>query len=666
MTHILQNVVFPLDRDPDLLPLYADPETWSSIDEESVRMSARAHIGNILGRNSVRIVAGRRVSMGTYFNAFPASYWQHWTKVESVRLTVRIEGTATVLVYRSNGSGVRQRVDTREVEGTSESHFDIPLNQYSDGGWIWFDVVADQQAAVLTGGEWTTETDPARTGKASIGTTTYNKPDYCVETLTALADAPEALEFVDRIFLVDQGTQKVVDQPGYSEVAARLGETLQIIDQPNLGGSGGFARAMSEALERPESDFIQLLDDDVRIEPESLRRSIVFARFATNPTLVGGHMFDLLDRPKLHAWAEVVDNHPFMWRALFQEKLPHDFGVQNLRQSPMLHMRMDADYNGWWMCLIPLDAIREVGLSLPAFIKWDDAEFCLRAGEAGFPTVSLPGVALWHVSWVGKDDAIDWQAYFHARNRIVAGLLHSTAPNGGHLIRHSRRQDLKHLMMMQYYAADLRLRAIRDVLSGPQHMWGNLATAMPAARALQAEYPETVVHRDRDEVLRSRFGRMVFKTRKVHEYDSPSGLALRLFTAKTLLQHWLHKPDTANTEQPEVEFGKNDAFWWRLPAYDSALVSAADGSGKTIFTRDRAKFRRMLMDTVRLHRQLQRRWPKLAQEYRDALPELVSAERWRELFDANTAKGLADAASTAPAGEKPKRAPRVRKTGVKR
>ena len=92
MTHVLQNVVFPLDRDPDLLPLYADPETWSVIEEEPVRVSNRAHLGNILGRHRARIVAGRRVSLGTYFNAFPASYWQHWTSVREVRLTVRTNG----------------------------------------------------------------------------------------------------------------------------------------------------------------------------------------------------------------------------------------------------------------------------------------------------------------------------------------------------------------------------------------------------------------------------------------------------------------------------------------------------------------------------------------------------------------------------------------------
>lgn len=634
MTYLLQNVVFPHDRDPDLLPLYADPETWSVIDEEPVRVSNRAHLGNILGRRSARIVAGRRVSFATYFNAFPASYWQHWTTVRNVTLTVRTEGPATVLVYRSNGSGTVQRLDSSEVEGSATSRFELTLDQYSDGGWIWFDIVADDKPTIFVGAEWTTSQAPVRGGKASIGITTYNKPDYCVFTLQNLADSPDVLELVDRIFLIDQGDRRVDAEAAFPDVAERLGETLQVITQPNLGGSGGFARAMLETLQRPESDFVQLLDDDVRLEPESLRRSIVFGQFAISPTLVGAHMFDLLDRPKLHAWAEVVDNDPFMWRTLMQERMPHDFSVANLRQSPELHLRLDADYNGWWMCLIPTEVIREVGLSLPAFIKWDDAEFCLRAREAGFPTVSVPGVALWHVSWVGKDDSIDWQAYFHARNRIAAGLLHSNQPDGGRLLVHSRRLDFKHLMMMQYYPVALRHRAIRDILSGPAHMRKNLATAMPAARTLAAKFPETTVFKDDGAaVMRSRLGRQVFKRLPKNTFDSPTGLRLRWFTASTMVSHWFHAPRPENIAEPEVEFGKGDAHWWRVPKFDSALVSAADGSGKNVYTRDRAKFRSMLVDSLRLHRQLRRQWPQLSAAYRAALDgELTSADAWRRTF----------------------------------
>ncbi|KEP72687.1 glycosyl transferase, partial [Microbacterium sp. SUBG005] len=109
----------------------------------------------------------------------------------------------------------------------------------------------------------------------------------------------------------------------------------------------------------------------------------------------------------------------------------------------------------------------------------------------------------------------------------------------------------------------------------------------------------------------------------------------RTFTgpAHTLLSHWFHTPRPENVAQPEVEFGKGDANWWRVPLYDSALVSAADGSGKNIYTRDRAMFRRMLVDSWRLHRRLQREWPALSRRYRRALPDLVSEARWRATFE---------------------------------
>lgn len=637
--HILQNVVFPLDRDPDLLPLYVDPDDWSVVtvktDRSPLRTTDRAKLSNVLGRTTARVPAGRRVSFAAYFNAFPAGYWQHWTPIRDVRLTVRTRGSATILLYRSNGAGVKQRLETVDVNGEATTDFDVQLTQFSDGGWIWFDIATDTEEVVLEGAQWTTETEPTRTGKASLGITTFNKPDYCVQTLESLAAEPELLELIDRIFLVDQGTQAVADEDGYDAVARRLGEQLQLIRQPNLGGSGGFARSMYETLQREESDFVQLLDDDVTIEPESLRRSVTFARFATKPTLVGGHMFDLLDRPKLHAWAEVVDDEAFLWRNLYQDTgvLPHDFSRSNIRQTPELHMRMDADYNGWWMCLIPKDVIRAVGLSLPAFIKWDDAEYCIRAGRAGFPTVSMPGIALWHVSWIGKDDSIDWQAYFHARNRTVAALLHQEEKGGGDLIAHSRNISLKHLLMMQYYPAELRNQAIADVLRGPWHMAENVATAMPGARQTAKRFPETVVHKEADRVLTSRKGRPVYrKVRRFTMHHQPTGVKLAAFALVQIVAHWFHHPNPKNVAQPEVEFAKGDANWWRIPFYDSALVSSADGSGKQIYTRDRGTFRRQLVETIKLHTRLRRQWTRLRSQYRRELPQLVSPESWERIF----------------------------------
>ena len=79
---------------------------------------------------------------------------------------------------------------------------------------------------------------------------------------------------------------------------------------------------------------------------------------------------------------------------------------------------MDVDYNAWWMCLIPRSVAEDLGLPLPLFIKWDDAEYGLRARSRGYRTATVPGIAIWHMSFLEKDDTSDWQAYFHYRNRL--------------------------------------------------------------------------------------------------------------------------------------------------------------------------------------------------------------------------------------------------------
>ena len=221
-----------------------------------------------------------------------------------------------------------------------------------------------------------------------------------------------------------------------------------------------------------------MLDDDVKLDPECILRAVTFADLARRPTIVGGHMFSLYDRSVLHAFAETVAPGKWWWGAAPNTKPRHDFGHRNLRNTPWLHRRADADYNGWWMCLIPTQVIAEIGLALPVFIKWDDAEYGVRAREHGYPTVSMPGVAAWHVTWQDKTDALDWQAYYHHRNRIVAALLHSPYERGGRLVAESAERQLQNLLSMQYSTAALRLLAIEDVLSGPAHLHRDLATRL--------------------------------------------------------------------------------------------------------------------------------------------------------------------------------------------
>ncbi|MDA3146631.1 glycosyltransferase [Leucobacter sp. UCMA 4100] len=632
MTTVLQNVVFPTITDPDVLPLYADPESWSEVDGKPLRLTAVASIDNVLSRHSTRVRAGKRVSYATYFNAFPASYWQRWSVVTDVTLQVTTSGPGTVMVYRSNAAGALQQVAATTVSGEQQrSAFDLPLNKFGDGGWYWFDLVAGDGDLVLEHGEWSTEAEPTTPGKLNIGMTTYNKPDYCVQTLRAIEGSPALVEAIDQVFLVDQGTLKVRDEAGYAELQEALGDKLRVIEQPNLGGSGGFSRSMAETLKRDESDFLLLLDDDIEFEPESALRAHQFARFSRTPVIVGGHMFDLYDKPVMHAWAEIVGDEAFNWGPSFPEQHRHNFRNANLRQTPWMHARLDADYNGWWMCLIPKKVIAELGLSIPVFIKWDDAEYGLRAKAAGYRTVSLPGVALWHVSWLDKDDSQDWGAYFHTRNRIIAGLLHSTRPKSGRLLQNSGRQDIKKLLNMQYYATQLAVDALRDVLKGPEVLHATMAQSMPEARKRAEGFPETRVYRPGDEDTPVSRGGRVIPTLDP-DPQSPAGTQLALYTLKNVPKHWLRKEAEAASIEPELEYPKREAFWWRVPSHRSVIVGTADGAGKMWYRHDRAKFRRLLKESRALTREIEKNWDALAEQYRAAMPRLTSVEEWERTF----------------------------------
>ena len=87
----------------------------------------------------------------------------------------------------------------------------------------------------------------------------------------------------------------------------RLGDRLSIHDQPNLGGSGGYSRVMYEALKNTDCEQILFMDDDIRIEPDSILRALALNRFAKSPTLIGGQMLNLQEPSHLHVMGEVVD-----------------------------------------------------------------------------------------------------------------------------------------------------------------------------------------------------------------------------------------------------------------------------------------------------------------------------------------------------------------------
>ncbi|MFC9973729.1 glycosyltransferase [Spirillospora sp. NPDC127200] len=636
---VLQRVVMPADRDLDVLKLYVDGEIVRGAD-------ADGGTGQV-DRRGVVVPIGSRVSFETYFNAFPAGYWRRWTSVSEVTLRVRARGEGHVIVYRSSAKGHAQRVASVRVDSAEvrEETFTLSLGPFVDGGWYWMDLLAGEQNLVLEQADWCTGSD-VRQGRVSLGITTFNRPSFCVDQLVALGGVPEVLEIVDEVFVVDQGDQKVREHGDFARAAESLGGRLKVIEQPNLGGSGGFSRAMDETLRSDTSDYVLLLDDDVVTESEGVLRAVAFSDHARTPTIVGGHMFNLFVRSQLHAYGEVIQRYRWWWEEAAHTRREHDFAKPpavrtgapgaaettssgTLRETPWLHRRVDVDYNGWWMCMIPVEVVRKIGLSMPMFIKWDDAEYCVRAGAAGFPTVSLPGMAAWHVPWQDKDDGIDWQAYFHERNRLVTALLHSPYERGGNLVKESFIISVKHALSMQYSTAELMLTAIEDVLSGPDHMHAGIGAKLAQIRALRETFPDA-----RTKPSHEDFPQVRQRPAKRGRTPKPPKGRIRLLKGAavgTLKQ--LRPLDSAVRGNPQTVIPHIDRHWGVLTQFDSALVSSADGAKVAWYRRDPERFKEIMKRTSLLHARLSREWPELSRAYRAEQDALAAPETWRRTFE---------------------------------
>ncbi|OHW68394.1 glycosyltransferase [Mycobacterium avium] len=612
---LLSRIILPRPGEPlDVRKLYL---------EESTTNARRAHATS---RTSLEIGKESEVSFATYFNAFPASYWRRWSICESVVLKVELTGTGRVDVYRTKATGVRISVQGHQFVGTDDQpavvEIEVPLKPFEDGGWIWFDITTDTEVNLISGGWYATEPAPG-TANIAVGIPTFNRPADCVNALADLTADPLVDKVIGAVIVPDQGTRKVRDHPDFPAAAAGLGNRLSIHDQPNLGGSGGYSRVMYEALKNTDCQQILFMDDDIRIEPDSILRVLALHRFAKTPMLIGGQMLNLQEPSHLHIMGEVVDQSNFMWTAAPHAEYDHDFAQFPLNdknpRSALLHRRIDVDFNGWWTCMIPRQVAEELGQPLPLLIKWDDAEYGLRAGEHGYPTVTLPGAAIWHMAWSDKDDAIDWQAYFHLRNRLVVAALHWDGDITG-LVRSHLKATLKHLACLEYSTVAIQNRAIDDFLAGPEHIFSILESALPEVHRLRKEYPDAVVLPAASELPPPRY-----QSKAMKPPVNPLSIGYRLARG---IAHNATKADPEAHRRPQYNVPTQDARWFRLCTVDGVTVTTADGCGVVYRQRDRRKMFSLLFASLRRQRKLLTRFDEMRRVYRGALPVLSSKQKW--------------------------------------
>jgi galactofuranosylgalactofuranosylrhamnosyl-N-acetylglucosaminyl-diphospho-decaprenol beta-1,5/1,6-galactofuranosyltransferase len=103
---------------------------------------------------------------------------------------------------------------------------------------------------------------------------------------------------------------------------------------------------------------------------------------------------------------------------------------------------------------------------------------------------------------------------------------------------------------------------------------------------------------------------------------------INLVLAKRWVFQWLGR-----TIPGPVAIAAEDNQWWHVSLFDQAVVTDASQSGVRIRRRDKQKLTKLTRRMTKALKKFRAEAPALQEQYRSALPELISRENWARLYN---------------------------------
>ena len=226
--------------------------------------------------SSVNIASPSSIDFTTYFNSLSICKWRKYTIAKRFYLHFEYCGSACVLqqTYANSYSWSPSLVDCSDTELCSSDEwesFDLELTPI-DGETLHSFRISTAGPVKLRNAYYYCVCDEhdVRSVELALASTTFKKEDYILRNLSLLQKyVIDSDELISKHFHVH-----VIDNGRTLDCASLNSSQVTIHPNPNVGGSGGFARGMIEALEQsPKATHVLLMDDDVEVLPESFIRT---------------------------------------------------------------------------------------------------------------------------------------------------------------------------------------------------------------------------------------------------------------------------------------------------------------------------------------------------------------------------------------------------------
>lgn len=413
-----------------------------------------------------------QVEFDTYFNAVSIGKWLKYTSLQTLTLRLQLKGSFIVWIRqreRYTHGTIVKTITQYSVTCGEREEMAFPVPYLEGNGLIYFSLQAVGDNAELYGGEWHGEFEKTQAVKLGVIFCTYKREQYVLRNLNRLREYD--------VFVVDN--------------AGTLPEDCckHLYRNPNLGGSGGFARGMYEVAKLPEYTHVLLMDDDVAVHPESVYRTQTLYT-ALKPEyrgyLVGGAMFRL--------------DHPVYQHEAGCRLLTGTMGISVSKSGRLMsdpeqcllnEFEETCDHNAWFFCAFPVELCRGDQLPLPLFMQWDDVEFSLRQNKR---FIHMNGLCVWHEDFEAKL-YFGGRVYYAHRNSLIVFASHGIGIDAKRFLKGVKNYVLRELLCQRYKIAESILDGIADFLKGVDWLKGLDAAAKHnefSANGYKLEDPETL------------------------------------------------------------------------------------------------------------------------------------------------------------------------------
>lgn len=571
------------------------------------------------------------VDFFTYFNACSLAKWKKYAGIKRVYLHLEFANEAINKEYActiqffgrsyldsaasSLASGVRLTSTMGKTKENGSLVFDllIPETDYEVIGFaldVRGGVVLEKAYYYARVAE--EQINPV---KIALCTTTFLKEDYIIPNIELVKNEVLAADDVIaknfHMFVIDNG--RTLDAEALSD------EGVTVLPNPNVGGSGGFARGMMEAMKHDENfTHVLLMDDDVSISTESLRRTFNLLSLATGKyknAFINGAML-VAEEPNRQfedvsyvvnsgAYASVKSNKYYMDQQQYIVRNEH------------IDVEIPKAYGAWWFSCIPVSAIEQVGLPLPLFVRCDDVEYGMRAKPI---YMTMNGICVWHDGFMGRSRA-SVDSYQYVRNFLIMIAMTDCSSQDLFMLRMERALRLQ-LRVMSYDAADLILDGIADYLKGPDY-FASLNGEEVIKR--NAKKNEKLVPLDE---LAEPYRNVSYNKRLLGDqsYIKPF---LKLMRTLPYGRHLL--PDVLLRDTPEAVFYSGLSILSPRTIGTKTLVAIdLEGNQGAVRHMDRERYQQIMDRWKALKSELKERGDEVRAAYKEALPYLTSTEFWEK------------------------------------